>query len=375
MPEYPEEARGATDAILEAFPYHSPEYKEIYAAFIQAQGEFTPVAKTKTAKVKGRTKTGAEYEYTYKYADQADVLAMALPVLTKHGLGLMQPHMWIDGRLRVATRLIHSSGQWLQSYGLGLPENLAPQDFGSLSTYWRRYDVCSLLGIAADEDVDGPGTGDREQKTENREQKTVRQPAAVVKATQPTPTSTPGEQLLVERDALIGKLKELVPDGKLLGQKAKAMFPEHQTTKTLMLADLQHLYEALLKEKADREKREAPPPERPVPSDIPPDVAAMFDEGTLTTASRLPPPETKIASGGPRLIGIPTIGKGLAQRLHKLIGIHKIHTEAELLEDCLKPLGLEHASDLPRDLYERLCDWAEGKQESPAKGVDSDGTE
>ena len=87
----------------------------------------------------------------------------------------------------------------------------------------------------------------------------------------------------------------------------------------------------------------------------------MFDEGTLTTAGRL--------------IGIPTIGKGLAQRLHKLIGIHKIHTEAELLEDYLKPLGLEHASDLPRDLYERLCDWAEGKLETPAKGAASDGAE
>ena len=368
MPEYPEEARGATDAIFEAFPYHSPEYKEIYAAFIQAQGEFVPVAKTKTAKVKGRTKTGAEYEYTYKYADQADVLAMALPVLTKHDLGLMQPHMWIDGRLRVATRLIHSSGQWLQSYGLGLLENLAPQDFGSLSTYWRRYDVCSLLGIAADEDMDA------QKNLEASRPAPVRQPEATppanaaiaVKPVQPTPLATPGEQLLAERDELIAKLKALVPDGKTLGQKAKAMFPEHQTTKTLTVADLQRLYEALLKEKQGsasqptRATREALSPVRPAP-DIPPDVAAMFDEGTLTTAGRL--------------IGIPTIGKGLAQRLHKLIGIHKIHTEAELLEDYLKPLGLEHASDLPRDLYERLCDWAEGKQESPAKGAASDGAE
>ena len=365
MPEYSEEAKGVVNAILEAFPYHSPEYKEIYAAFIQAQGEFIPVAKTKTATVKGRTKTGAEYEYTYKYADQADVLAMALPVLTKHDLGLMQPHMWIDGRLRVATRLIHSSGQWLQSYGLGLLENLAPQDFGSLSTYWRRYDVCSLLGIAADEDMDA------QKNLEASRPAPVRQPEATPPAkaatvVQAVPPETPGEQLLAERDALIGKLKELVPDGRMLGQKAKAMFPEHQTTKTLTVADLQRLYEALLKEKQGsasqptRATREALSPVRPAP-DIPPDVAAMFDEGTLTTAGRL--------------IGIPTIGKGLAQRLHKLIGIHKIHTEAELLEDYLKPLGLEHASDLPRDLYERLCDWAEGKLETPAKGAASDGAE
>lgn len=371
MPEFSEDAKGATDAIFEAFPYHSPEYKEIYAAFIQAQGEFAPVAKTKTATVKGRTKTGVEYEYTYKYADHADVLAMALPVLTKHGLGLMQPHMWIDGRLRVATRLIHSSGQWLQSYGLGLPENLAPQDFGSLSTYWRRYDVCSLLGIAADEDIDAQKNAEAARPAPVRQPEATQPanaatPAIAVKPVQPAPPVTAGEQLLAERDELIAKLKALVPDGKTLGQKAKAMFPEHQTTKTLTVADLQQFYESLLKEKTAL-KREVPPlvretplPERPVP-DIPPDVAAMFDEGTLTTAGRL--------------IGIPTIGKGLAQRLHKLIGIHKIHTEAELLEDYLKPLGLEHASDLPRDLYERLCDWAEGKLESPAKGAASDGSE
>jgi hypothetical protein len=357
--------------------FHSPEFKEAYAAFVEAQAEFTPVPKNKTAKVKGRTKTGTDYEYSYKYADLADVLAMALPVLTRHGLGLLQPNLMVDGRLRVCTRLLHKSGQWLQSYGLMLPENMAPQEFGSISTYWRRYDVCSLLGIAADEDVDAQGTGQGTgQKTgEGRapaaQSRAVRQPAA---ANAPTaPTLSAGEQLLARRDEMVEKLTALVPDRKELGHRAKLMFPEHKTTKTLTVIDLENLYETLLREKADEERLEepklaaptptkepakpAPEPRTGFPADIPADVAAMFDEGKLTTAGQL--------RGR-------TIGKGLAQRLHKLIGIHKIHTEEELMEVYLKPSGLEHVSDLPYDLYDTLCAWAEGKLE---EGTSGDGAE
>ena len=328
--------------------HHSPDFKDVYAAFIQAQGEFTPVQKNKTATVKGRSRSGSDYEYGYKYADLADVLAMAVPVLTKHGLGLMQPYVMVGGQLRVVTRLIHSSGQWLQSHGLALAENLLPQDFGSLSTYWRRYDVCSLLGIAADEDVDGQRSAETPKGAESRQ---VRQPKATQPAEQP---SSEAQELLDRRDKIIEELKELLP-GRALGQRARAMFPQHETTKTLTVTDLEHLRDVLLKEKTDAEKRAllVQEPETVntetssgMPSDIPPDVAALFEEGKLTTAARL--------SSGPR------IGKGLSQRLHKLIGIHKIHTEKELEEDFLIPNGVEHASELPRDMYESLCAWAEG---------------
>ena len=319
---------------------HSAEYEKVYAAFIEAQAEFTPVPKNKTAKVK--TKTG--FEYTYKYADLADVLAMALPVLNRHKLGLLQPHIFVNGRLRLATRVMHATGQWMQSYGLSLPENVEPQVFGSIDSYWRRYDGCSFLGIVAEDDFDGvqtQGSEVRNQGSENRAP--VRQPSALPRSetrqqTKPEPARA-GEEMLAERDQLVKQLLALYPAPEL-GWRAQKLFPEHQSTKTLTVGDLKHLYDVLLKEKEAAKSDEL--------SNIPPDVAAMFDDGKLTTASKL----TQA-----------TIGKGLAQRLHKLIGIHKVHTEDELMEEFMKPLGLEHASDLPRDLYDRLCDWAEGKLE------------
>lgn len=332
--------------------YHSAEFEKVYAAFVATQAEFTPVQKMRVGRVKSQ-RTGAEY--TYKYADLADVLAMALPVLTKHGLGLLQPHVVKNGQLRLATRLIHTSGQWLQSYGLPLSENLEPQAFGSLLSYWRRYDVCALLGIAAEDDLDAQGVEQKPAQT-----KTVRQPGPPAKAPAAAgPADTPapqsgGEQILAEREKLVAELYKLLP-GPELGRRAKAMFPQHQSTKTLTVADLRQFYESLLKERADEQKRQAiaeealkQTPRTGMPADVPPDVAAMFDEGKITTAARI--------------VG-PTIGKGLAQRLHKLIGIHKIHTEAELMEEFLKPLGVEHASDLPQDMYQGLCAWAEGRDE------------
>ena len=344
----------------------SAETKEIYAALIQAQKDFKPVPKNKTATIRS-PKTGASY--TYKYADLADVLAMALPVLTAHGLGLLQPYLRVNGRLLICTRLIHSSGQWLMSDGINLTEAGAPQDFGADSTYYRRYDACSLLGIVADEDLDA-------QKNAETGPASVRQPTAKTAPAETTPAKlaapqpasaevhheshgpSDGEKLLNERGDLINKLKVLVPDGQELGRKAAAMFPQHRSTKTLTVADLREFYESLKAAAvpvvtAAQSAPSAPPvPAAPpvastdVSSDVPEDVAALFGDGKLTTAARL---------------SVPTIGKGLAQRLHKLIAISKVHTEEELHRDYLQPIGLdmEHLSDLPRDLYERLCDWAE----------------
>ena len=216
------------------------------------------------------------------------------------------------------------------------------QDFGgdSATTAATTCAAWNLGGIVADEDVNAqPGTPVT-TPAQALKQPRVRQPEAAPKdaATKPP---TPAEQLLNERDALIDQLKAAEPDGQKLGRRAKAMFPQHQNTKTLTVADLRALLETIVKENQAERAAIATP-------EIPPDVAAMFDDGRLTVASKI--------TG-------PTIGKGRAQRLHKLIGMYKVHTEEELHRDYLQPIGLdmEHLSDLPEDLYDSLCDWAEGK--------------
>ena len=149
---------------------HSELIAEIAKSLAAAQTEYTPVPKTKTAKIRGKNNT----EYTYKYADLADVLGMAVPILAKHGIAFLQPNERIDGKLFVTTMLIHESGQWMQSDGIEVDEmemkwneyekksvleRCDPRTIGGDFTYYRRYDGCSFIGIAPDEDVDAANNG------------------------------------------------------------------------------------------------------------------------------------------------------------------------------------------------------------------------
>src|SRR4051812_32377588 len=104
---------------------HSESIAAIGTALAAAQKEFTVVPKNKTAKVK--TKTGGEY--SYNYADLADCLSMALPLLAKNSIAFLQPDNLIEGKLRVCTLLVHSSGEWMMSDGIEISEDGDPQQF------------------------------------------------------------------------------------------------------------------------------------------------------------------------------------------------------------------------------------------------------
>jgi ERF superfamily len=129
------------------------QHKTLVEALAAAQAEFTPVMKTKTAKVTGKGRNG-EYSYEYEYADFADVLKMALPILSRHGIAFSQPLLRKEsGKLCLTSRVMFGE-EVLSSDGIWIPETSSPQEFGSCLTYWRRYDGCSLLGIQPDADED-----------------------------------------------------------------------------------------------------------------------------------------------------------------------------------------------------------------------------
>ena len=146
----------------------SEAINELAAALAKAQASYTPVKKTKTGKIQGFSKkTSKEYSYEYKYADLADILQMALPILSANGLSFTQPHILTpDLKLRVVSRLMHSTGQWMESDGIEISEGGTPQEFGMESTYFRRYDGASLLGIAPDEDTDAQNMDSRKSNQE-----------------------------------------------------------------------------------------------------------------------------------------------------------------------------------------------------------------
>lgn len=131
----------------------APDMAPLYAALAAAQGEFPPIPKNRLAEVK--MKSGGSY--SYRYADLADVLRTVLPVLAKHGLMVSQR---VDRKAGVVwTRLAHSSGaELLEDYPL-IGDNgermSGPQAMGTASTYARRYGLCAMVGVQADDDLDG----------------------------------------------------------------------------------------------------------------------------------------------------------------------------------------------------------------------------
>ena len=76
-----------------------------------------------------------------KYADLAEMIRVATPVLTKNGLSISQQPVSTDGQVGVTTTLLHTSGQWIEET-ISLPlgdekgKSLA-QVAGSIITYLR----------------------------------------------------------------------------------------------------------------------------------------------------------------------------------------------------------------------------------------------
>lgn len=117
---------------------------DLAAALAKAQGE-----------LRNPVKDSVNPHFRSRYADLATVRDAVFPVLSAHGLSVVQlPTETPDGPA-LTTLLLHSSGQWIETTGLLRPIKADPQGVGSALTYSRRYALQSIVGVAADDDDDG----------------------------------------------------------------------------------------------------------------------------------------------------------------------------------------------------------------------------
>lgn len=108
-----------------------------------------------------------------KYAPLDEILNGVRPLLSKHGLSVVQMPISTDGHIGVQTVLMHESGeQLLGEIMLPLGEEKGKslaQVAGSIITYLRRYAITAYLGIAGEDDDDGnraPAKQEVKQKPE-----------------------------------------------------------------------------------------------------------------------------------------------------------------------------------------------------------------
>lgn len=107
------------------------------------------------AEMGGAVKDSSNPFFKSKYADLGSVVKAIKEPFTKHGLSYVQfPHSDERG-IGVVTRLLHTSGQWLES-AFTLPMvKLDPQAAGAAITYARRYALQAMAGIpTADDDAE-----------------------------------------------------------------------------------------------------------------------------------------------------------------------------------------------------------------------------
>jgi hypothetical protein len=110
--------------------------------------------------MKPAIKDSVNPHFKSKYSDISSVWESIRDPLTSQGLTVWQDVTTEDGLVCITTRVVHSSGQWVEFGPLNIP--LTKKDahgVGSSVSYGKRYALCAALGVVSgDEDDDGNGS-------------------------------------------------------------------------------------------------------------------------------------------------------------------------------------------------------------------------
>jgi hypothetical protein len=116
---------------------------ELFAALARFQSQMQNIHKDKTAN------TG---KFGYRYADIAGVIESIREPLALQGLCYSQMLTHVDGRPALYTMLAHESGGVIAGIVPFSGDLSDPQKFGGIVTYYRRYALLGILGLATDDD-------------------------------------------------------------------------------------------------------------------------------------------------------------------------------------------------------------------------------
>ena len=159
-------------SFFEGLRNQSGKLEKLATALAKAQSEIV-----------GARKTSKNPFFKSDYADLFEVLEATRPILSKHGLSIVQINDGVEvigstAFLHVGTMLMHTSGQWIKSFiPLPIESPVNCHKLGSAMTYGRRYGLAAIVGIAQMDD-DGNAatvgtTNPKEIAPHHRAEKTV----------------------------------------------------------------------------------------------------------------------------------------------------------------------------------------------------------
>lgn len=114
---------------------------ELFAALAAAQGE-----------IENATKSSSNPHFKSRYADLAEVLNTVRPVLSKHGLCVMQGTAFDGSLVSVTTVLAHSSGGMVSTVASCVPAKSDAPGVGAATTYLRRYSLAACVAVSQEDD-------------------------------------------------------------------------------------------------------------------------------------------------------------------------------------------------------------------------------
>ena len=104
------------------------------------------------ATMTGAKKSAANPFFKSKYSDLAEVMQAISAPFAENNLCFVQGAEVKDNLISVKTRIIHASGQWIESDTVLPPTKNDAQGYGSAITYAKRYGLQALAGVPSVDD-------------------------------------------------------------------------------------------------------------------------------------------------------------------------------------------------------------------------------
>jgi hypothetical protein len=185
---------------------------ELAAALAKAQGEIIPALKDAT-----------NPDFKSRYATLPAIREAMRKAFADHGLSVIQRPYIFDGKLVLATILLHESGQSMDCGELSAVVDLTnPQQMGSAITYFRRYALAAISQTVSDEDDDanaatrrGPKPMPRQEAVtaSGRETKVIENAkVAIAAATSLADLRMAGDVIKTETEAVQAALRDIYRD-------------------------------------------------------------------------------------------------------------------------------------------------------------------
>lgn len=104
------------------------------------------------------------------YASLGSVIEAVKEPLNKHGIAIVQTLSEGKEGLHLSSRLLHTSGQWIEDTAFSPISKNDPQGVGSAVTYLRRYSLAALLCITQEDDDGNAASGGATQSAPKAKQ-------------------------------------------------------------------------------------------------------------------------------------------------------------------------------------------------------------